>query len=303
MGHSYDLRSRNSFIDLLRPQKVLKWAAYVLAAAGLVLGAVYWMSIPGRTQHSYEEARRYYDTGRYPNALFEVNNALRGRGLRLESYRLRADIYRSLQQPDRAASDISRVIEMEPGIAAHYAFRASAYMEMGDATRAIGDYTQITQLRRTARAFGDRGRAYRKLNDTTRAIEDFTTAISLEPSLENYLERGQAYVAISDHDKALADFNQALQTVPDRGISAAFGYRARSAERRRSGDIAGADEDLFKAKVIESKLVVTFSPLLSTEAAVTADRAKSDATKKEEGAKPVRKAPQTAGALNPQVRR
>jgi len=247
------------------------------------------MSIPGRAQHSYEEARRFYDTGRYPNALFEVNNALRSRGLRREAYRLRADIYRALQQPDKAAGDISRVIEMEPGTIEHYAFRASAYMEMGDAARAIRDYTRITEFRRTARAFADRGRAYLKLKDTTKAIEDFTTAIGLEPTLDNYLERGQAYAAVNDHDKAMADFDRALETVPDHDFGAAYGYRARSAERRRSGDSAGADEDVLKARVIESKLAMIATRRLSTEAAVSGDRAKRDATREEEAAKPVRK--------------
>jgi tetratricopeptide (TPR) repeat protein len=304
MDHSPDSRSRNSLIDRLRPQQILKWAAYVLVAAGLAAGAVYWVSIPSRAQHSYEEARRYYEVGRYANALLEANDALRGRGLRLQAYRLRADIYRALQQPDKAAGDISRVIEMEPGIAEHYAFRANAYMEMGDAARAILDYTRITELRRTARAFGERGRAYLKLKDTTKAIEDFTTAIGLEPTLENYLERGQAYAAIDDHDKAMADFDQALEAVPDHDLSAAYGYRARAAERRRTGDIAGADEDLFKATALESKLEVTRSPLLSLETEVTADRAKPDATKKEEaaaqaakeeGAKPVKPARKARG--------
>jgi tetratricopeptide (TPR) repeat protein len=228
-------------------QKVLKWASGGVIAAIVILAFLYRFSMPAAALNHYIDAKKFYDAGKYSDALDEVNRAARDSAQRLNALRLRADIYRSMHQPADAIADITRVMEIEPRVAAHYTFRAEQYQELDDPASAAKDYTRIIELDNSADAYNGRGLCYLKLNQAQKAIDDFTAAIGRGPRVEFYLQRGLAYSAVGDAKKAIADFDQAVRLRPTLSAS----YRARAIEKQRLGDSAGAERDRQTALNLE----------------------------------------------------
>ena len=226
-----------------RRQRVLKWASAGLIVAVLILAFLYRSSMPGDALNHYIDARKFYDAGKYSAALDSVNRAARDSSQTLNALRLRADIYRTMYQPKDAVDDITRVIEMQPGVAANHQFRAERYLDLDDPASAAQDYTRIIGLKQSADAYNGRGLCYLKLNQPQKAIDDFTSAIEREPKVEFYLQRGLAHSALGDSKKAIADFDEAVRLRP----SLSTVYRARALEKKKMGDAAGAARDLETA--------------------------------------------------------
>ena len=71
-----------------------------------------------------------------------------------------------------------------------------------------------------------------------------------QPSLGVLFEfRGNSYVAKRQYNLAIKDFDEAIRINPGN----AEGVHNRSIAKRRSGDIAGADADLARAKTLDPK--------------------------------------------------
>ena len=244
-------RSLRSFLKDVQPWRLLKWGASVLLALLLVGAAVYWSSIPGKALNNYNDAKRLYETGKYSNALYAANEALRDRGLRLKVYRLRADIYRALQQPWNAVVDITRVIGLQPDVLENYSFRAQAYMELEDPASAAQDYTKIIAMTGSAEAYNDRGSCYLKLNDLRKAMADFEKAIQVDPQAEFYFQLGMAHSAAGNPKQAILDFDRALESQQPSSMTAMYSYRARAAEKQKLGDAPGSAKDREKALAVE----------------------------------------------------
>jgi tetratricopeptide (TPR) repeat protein len=238
-------------LDEVQPWRVLKWCACVLLAVLLAGAAVYWSSIPGKALNNYNDAKRLYDTGKYSNALYAANEALRDRGLRLKVYSLRANIYRAMQQPRNAVADITRVIGLQPDVLDNYTFRAQAYMELEDPASAAQDYTKMIAMNGSADAYNDRGLCYLKLNDIHKAVADFEKAIQVEPRAEFYFQLGMAQSAAGDPKQAILNFDRALELQSPHSMAAMYSYRARAVEKKKLGDAAGSAEDMEKALAAE----------------------------------------------------
>ena len=231
-----------------RRQKFVKWGSGAVFVA-IVIGAfLYRQSIPPNALNHYIDAKRFYDSGKYSDALDAVNLAIRDRGNRRERP-LRADIYLAMHQPNQAAQDITRLIELQPAAPENYNLRAQTYLEIDDAASAIKDYTKVIELNNSGEAYNGRGLCYVKLNENQKAIDDFTKAIERSPQVEFYLQRGLAWGSVGEHRKAIADFDRAIEIRSD--LSSA--YRARAAEKQVIGDVAGANRDRQTAAGIESR--------------------------------------------------
>ena len=230
-----------------RRQEFLKWGSAGAIVALMILGFLYRSSIPANALNDYIDAKKFYDSGKYTDALGAVNKAIRDRGERVRAYKLRAEIFRAMHQPKEAVEDITRVIEMQPDVAEHYAFRADTYLELDDPASAVKDYTKLIDLNHSGEAYKGRGLCFVKMNASQRAIDDFTKAIEQDPKVEFYLQRGLAWGTLGDHRKAIADFDRASEMRSD--LSAI--YRARAAEKLAIGDGAGAERDREKATSLE----------------------------------------------------
>src|SRR5262249_52967432 len=88
----------------------------------------------------------------------------------------------------------------------------------------------------------------RELNDEgayREAIVEVNEAIRLKPDLARaYNARGYAYLRCRDYTRAIIDLNEAIWLNPRYGSA----YRNRAAARRESGDVAGSEADMQKAR-------------------------------------------------------
>ena len=90
--------------------------------------------------------------------------------------------------------------------------RGNAYGAKGYHDRAISDYTKAIEINpRYAEAYCLRGATYTKKGEYDRAISDLTEALKINPRYaEPYYFRGVAYGKKGEYDKAVSDFNKAL---------------------------------------------------------------------------------------------
>jgi len=83
--------------------------------------------------------------------------------------------------------------------------------------RAITEFTEAIRLNPNYElAYYFRAETYIMKEDHDKALADFTQAIRLSPNdTVNYNERGYVYILKNDYDRAIADFNQTLKIDPN----------------------------------------------------------------------------------------
>ncbi len=232
-----------------RRRKRLLTLAAVVGVVVLIAGAaVYLTARPKSAQKSLTDARRFYNSGNYTEALNRLEFPLSDRSTRARAYSLRAEIHKSLALPKVAIEDVSRVISFQPDVADHYRIRAELFLETGDPSRAAADYAMLINLQGSAEAYAGRGLCYLELGQPQKAIEDFSKSIALKPSVENQLQRGLVYESLGDHRKAIADYSGAIEINPE----AAQVYRARAYALQAIGDRVAAERDRERATTLES---------------------------------------------------
>ena len=94
--------------------------------------------------------------------------------------------------------------------------RGIVHLEKGEHDRAISDYTKAIEINpRFAMAYGNRGNAYSNKGRYDQAFSDFSKALEINPrDAEAYYNRGTAYVKKGQYDQAISDFNKALEINP-----------------------------------------------------------------------------------------
>lgn len=112
---------------------------------------------------------------------------------------------------ERAISDYTKAIELDPNNPYPYYHRGLAYYRKGDYSRAISDHAKGIELGpNNASAYYNRGLAYYKKGDFYSAIADFTRAIARNPDhAKAYYSRGLAYSKKGNHTRAIADRTKA----------------------------------------------------------------------------------------------
>ncbi len=117
---------------------------------------------------------------------------------------------------DRAITNYSEAIRLNPQGADAYYYRAYAYWKKGDLDRAITDLSEAIRLNpQDALAYHNRGNAYSAKGDLDRAITDLSEAIRLNPEYTlAYHNRGNAYSSKGDLDRTLADYTKANRLRP-----------------------------------------------------------------------------------------
>jgi hypothetical protein len=118
--------------------------------------------------------------------------------------------------PVSAIAAFTRAIELDPGFASAYRYRAIEHYEETSYDRAIADCSTAIALHpEDAYSHGLRGLARAGRHDYDGAIADFDRAIALGPELTQvagiYYRRGRAFAAKADHDVAIASYTKAIQ--------------------------------------------------------------------------------------------
>lgn len=83
--------------------------------------------------------------------------------------------------------------------------------------RAVTDYTSAIELDpQYAKAYNNRGNARASLGDEERALQDYDTALELDDSLVlAYFNRGLIHYRLGEYEDAIADLGMYLELVPE----------------------------------------------------------------------------------------
>lgn len=150
-------------------------------------------------------------------AMEDFNAAIELASEEPDAYRLRARLYRQLQQYQAAADDLTEYLRLVPNDLSGYVRRGLNYYFSKDYQNALRDFDYaVAHLPNDPNLFVYRGSVFNALKEYDRAVQDFTRAIELDPrSAEAFAYRGVSWNALEHKDKALSDFNEAIRLNPN----------------------------------------------------------------------------------------
>lgn len=142
---------------------------------------------------------------------------------------------------DRAISDFSEAIRIDPKYALAWQHRGAALLRRNEVDRAIADLTASIRLdANNLNALNDRGMAYAAAGDSERALSDYNAAIRIDPRFKfAYFNRGRLYAGKGDHTRAIAEYSEVIRIDPTYGY--AFNNRGLSYQHTGQSERAVAD--------------------------------------------------------------
>ena len=123
-------------------------------------------------------------------------------------------------------------------------------------TRAIDSkkFNNKKQARVLSLLYTNRGVEYEIKQEYDKAIADHDLAIKADPkNPAPYNNRGNAYLAKQDYEHAIADFDMAVKLNP----KYAEAFFNRGMAKRNHGDMAGGEEDIAQAKLLQPGIGAT----------------------------------------------
>jgi tetratricopeptide (TPR) repeat protein len=148
---------------------------------------------------------------------------------------------------DRAISELTEAIRLDPMLASAFLLRADAFCDKADLNRAIADYSEAIRLDSSCLA-AYMGRAKAMIRDCkfkhamvdAQAMLDASVAIWLDPHCaQAYTVRAEVELNLFDDEAALADATEAIRR--DAGCAEAFAIRATVHVHKNAYDRAIAD--------------------------------------------------------------
>jgi tetratricopeptide (TPR) repeat protein len=134
-----------------------------------------------------------------------------------------------LDEPDKIIAEYTEAIRRNPNDANAYYQRGVRYQEMGEAEKAIIDFTEAIRLK-DPRANYNRAAAYKKKKEYDKAIADYSAVIALNSKSSSdpgdallraglaakaYFGRGACYDAKGEPEQAIADYKEAVRRDPN----------------------------------------------------------------------------------------
>jgi len=112
---------------------------------------------------------------------------------------------------DQAILELTKAIEINPGLARAYVTRGITYEDKNEHDLAIADFTKVIEIKPTdAHAYVYRGMVFKNKGEYTLAIADYSKAIEIDPTISDaYKGRASAYTTQGEYDKAWKDVYQA----------------------------------------------------------------------------------------------
>lgn len=143
-----------------------------------------------------------------------------------------------------------------------HGLRGMAYYHDGQYKKAIPDISSSIAASKDENYRADavrfRAQAYFFLKDYPNAIAGYTEVIRLRPAdHRSYNDRAYQYMKTKNYSAAIADYTAALDRKPD----IAQALYGRGLAKRASGDSAGAEADIAKARGVQSDIGDSFADL------------------------------------------
>jgi tetratricopeptide (TPR) repeat protein len=199
-----------------------EWGEHEKAVADYTAAVNLW---PEHTSPYMFRARSYTALGEDGKAVADYTQVITlGQAGRVDPLNLtaayieRAEFYRKERRYEEALADYDEAVGRGgPNLSIAYGNRGIVYRLIGEADRAIEDFTEALRLNADfAEAYSNRGNAYGDKGELDRAIEDYNQALRINPGYAAaYNNRGYAYYRKGDTDQARADWERALVLDPD----------------------------------------------------------------------------------------
>jgi len=163
------------------------------------------------------EGLYYLGAGNLDKALECYSNSIKSDPKYPYAYINRAWIFNLLGKFDKAVSDSTKAIGLNPPyyLAAAYNNRAWAYCGLGKFYEALPDCNMAIMLDpNISYAYNNRGWAYCGLGRFEEALDDLDKAIDLTPNefvSFSYFNRGWAYYGLGEFDDALDDYEKSCE--------------------------------------------------------------------------------------------
>jgi tetratricopeptide (TPR) repeat protein len=187
--------------------------------------------------------------GDYKRARSDFDEAIRLDPTQFWYFVRLANVFKMENRYDRSVEILTKAIPLDPSLG--YKYRASAYLQKGDYSAAIADYSEHLKRIPTDRdVIKSRAEAYLNAKDYAAAIVDYDTVIKLDPEYAHgYQERGHAYEQMGDFKRAITDFDKAASLPGMIPTGLLFYYRAKAYEK--TGDLGRAIVDYEQAIKID----------------------------------------------------
>lgn len=238
--------------DVLRRRR-RRILAISLGGLALALAAAFLYKIsvdPIHAQDSYDSGMRLMKIGRYSQAILSFDHAVALKRDFADAYWARARGYLSLEQPENAIHDFTKVIQLRPNDALPLVDRGRVYAGQKDYQSAIDDANHAIAIdSKLGTAYCLRGIAVRATGNVKAAFQDFDRAVTLEPNATNYYERGATYQLLGEHRLAIDDFTEMIKFRPD----SAAGWFARAESERAVGELEQAKADHHQGRIIDGR--------------------------------------------------
>jgi tetratricopeptide (TPR) repeat protein len=159
----------------------------------------------------YDSGVAYYNQGQYDKAISDFTKALEINPKFAEAYNRRGIVYGIKGRYDEAISDFSKALEINSKFAGAYYGRGITYGGKGQYDEAISDYNKALEINpKFAEAYNRRGIAYSEKGRYDEAISDYTKALEINPryALACY-NRGIAYCFKGEYEKSWKDIEKA----------------------------------------------------------------------------------------------
>jgi tetratricopeptide (TPR) repeat protein len=162
------------------------------------------------------EGVAYLEKGQYDRAVSQFSKAVKVDPGYVDAYYNRGLAYYSKGEYDRAISDYTRAIELFPQDFDAYFNRGLAHYGKGEYDRAISDYTQVIAINPAdTQAYNNRGFLYYYKGEYDIAISDYTKAVDIDPGYTDaYYNRGLALYEKGDYDRASSDYSKVIELNP-----------------------------------------------------------------------------------------
>jgi tetratricopeptide (TPR) repeat protein len=159
-------------------------------------------------------------------------------------------------EDDNAIVDYTKVIELKPNDAVAYFARGYLWDNKGENDQSIDDYTKAIDLKPDfADAYYNRAFSNANKGEYDNAIADYTKAIQLNPNNSDaYCNRGSSWVNKGEYDKAIADCTLAIELNPKYAIA----FRIRAVSFKYKSEYEKSMMDCEKAIELEPDYAAAF---------------------------------------------
>jgi tetratricopeptide (TPR) repeat protein len=194
---------------------------------------------------------------RYPEAVAELEQALRLKPDRYHAYLRLAEVYQRQGQPDQALAQLDKALARAPALPALYRARARLHARRPDPQAALRDLQQAIDLEppdspsvELAEDHVERGRILQHLRRYPEAVRAYEAALKVWPTplteaglrpvhAAAHLGRGEVLLKQERYQEAARSLEQHLR-LAGRGKGSAEVFRTRGLARAMGGDYPGA---------------------------------------------------------------